>query len=182
MRILLLGGSKSGKSMCAQRLARALAAGAPLYYWATMEPTDEEDRARIARHRRERDGWGFLTVECGRALCTALPSVQPEGTILFDSVTACLALQMFTGAGMDASAAQRVAQEILAVSAHGANFVCVCDEIWRDGVVYAAETEAYRRALAAICRTLAAAFDAVAEVTAGRIHLWKGELPDEAMD
>ena len=40
MRILLLGGSKSGKSGLAQRLARDLSEGNSLYYWATMEPTD----------------------------------------------------------------------------------------------------------------------------------------------
>lgn len=49
MRILILGGSKSGKSMLAQRLARGIAAGKKLYYWATMEPTDSEDDARVAR-------------------------------------------------------------------------------------------------------------------------------------
>ena len=49
MRILLIGGSKSGKSTMGQRLTRAFAAGAPMYYWATMEPTDDEDLARIAR-------------------------------------------------------------------------------------------------------------------------------------
>ena len=50
MRILLIGGSKSGKSTMGQRLTRAFAAGAPMYYWATMEPSDEEVLARIARH------------------------------------------------------------------------------------------------------------------------------------
>ena len=39
-----------------------------MIYWATMEPVDGEDRARIARHLDERAGWGFSTVECGRAL------------------------------------------------------------------------------------------------------------------
>ena len=68
MKILLVGGSKSGKSGLAQRLCVRLAAGAPMIYWATMEPVDGEDRARIARHLDERAGWGFSTVECGRAL------------------------------------------------------------------------------------------------------------------
>ena len=45
MRILLLGGSKSGKSMMGQHMARRLSAGAPMYYWATLEPRDGEDRA-----------------------------------------------------------------------------------------------------------------------------------------
>ena len=44
MRILLLGGSKSGKSMMGQHMARRLSAGAPMYYWATLEPRDGEDR------------------------------------------------------------------------------------------------------------------------------------------
>ena len=71
MRILLLGGSKSGKSGLAQRLARDLSEGNSLYYWATMEPTDEEDRARIRRHLADRAGWGFQTVGgTFRARCT----------------------------------------------------------------------------------------------------------------
>ena len=45
MNILLIGGSKSGKSLLAQEVTHRLAAGGPLYYWATMEPADGEDRA-----------------------------------------------------------------------------------------------------------------------------------------
>lgn len=63
MRILLLGGSKSGKSMMGQHMARRLSAGAPMYYWATLEPRDGEDRAIVRRHLAERDGWGFETIE-----------------------------------------------------------------------------------------------------------------------
>ena len=59
MRILLLGGSKSGKSMMGQPMARRPSAGAPMYYWATLEPRDGEDRAIVRRHLAERDGWGF---------------------------------------------------------------------------------------------------------------------------
>ena len=62
MRYFLSGGSKSGKSMLGQRLARDMAAGGPLYYIATMIPRDEEDQARIRRHLQERAGWGFTTV------------------------------------------------------------------------------------------------------------------------
>ena len=97
MRILLLGGSKSGKSMMGQHMARRLSAGAPMYYWATLEPRDGEDRAIVRRHLAERDGWGFETIEQGRQLPQALKWVSPAGTVLFDSVTACLACQMFSG-------------------------------------------------------------------------------------
>lgn len=68
MRLLFIGGCKSGKSSTAQRMARALACGKPMYYWATMEPHDGEDLARIRRHIADRDGWGFTTIERARDL------------------------------------------------------------------------------------------------------------------
>lgn len=176
MKILLVGGSKSGKSLHAQHLALALSGGAPRYYWATMEPTDGEDLARIERHRRERAGWGFATVERARALPAALPGLSAQGTVLFDSVTACLAAEMFPPEGApDAGAAQRTAAEILAASEHFANFVCVCDAVWSDGAVYDEWTERYRRGLAMVCRALARQFDVVAEITAGLPVIWKGK-------
>ena len=181
MRILLLGGSKSGKSMTAQRLAHALADGAPMYYWATMEPTDDEDSARIERHRREREGWGFRTVERGRDLTAALPSLDGRGTVLFDSVTACLAAEMFSAPQPDPRAAERTARELLTVSGAFAHFICVCDSVWSDGATYDEWTECYRRGLALICRALVQEFDAVAEITAGLSVLRKGRMPIEAL-
>ena len=54
------------------RSAIAKAAGAPLYYIATMIPHDHEDDARILRHRKERENWGFETIECGRDIQNVL--------------------------------------------------------------------------------------------------------------
>lgn len=79
MRILLLGGSKSGKSMMGQHMARRLSAGAPMYYWATLEPRDGEDRAIVRRHLAERDGWGFETIEQGRAAAGGTGAGVPGG-------------------------------------------------------------------------------------------------------
>ena len=112
MRILLLGGSKSGKSMLGQRLARQLADGGPMIYWATLEPRDGEDRAIVRRHLAEREGWGFQTLERGRELPRGLAAVPPESAVLFDSVTACLACQMFSGPSPDAAAPERTAEEL----------------------------------------------------------------------
>ena len=85
---------------------------------------------------------------------------------------------MFSGPQPDAAAAARTARELLTVSRHPRHFVCVCDELWRDGVTYEPWTEHYRRGLAEISRALAAEFDAVAELAAGCVRVWKGELPD----
>ena len=146
MRLLFIGGCKSGKSSTAQRIAKRLGENAPLYYWATMEPHDDEDLARIRRHIADRDGWGFTTVERARDLTAGLAAIDPAGTVLFDSVTACLAAQMFDGGDMDMED-------------------------------YDPWTAAYVGGLAHICRTLAAEFDVVCEMTMGLPHVWKGELP-----
>ena len=174
MRILLLGGSKSGKSHLAQALCRKLAEGGPMIYWATMEPVDGEDRERIRRHVEDRAGWGFTTLERGRDLRLVAEEVK-DATVLLDSVTAALGNEMFTADGVDADAAARLAGDLLYISRRCRHFVCVCDEIWRDGCIFDETTEAYRRCLAEICRTLATEFDAVYEVTAGLVHVWKGE-------
>ena len=65
MKILISGGAKNGKSMYAQKIAKAMSVeyDVPLYYVATMEPTDEEDENRIKRHVQDRVGWGFTTIE-----------------------------------------------------------------------------------------------------------------------
>ena len=115
MRLLFIGGCKSGKSSTAQRIAKLLGENAPLYYWATMEPHDDEDLARIRRHIADRDGWGFTTVERARDLTAGLAAIDPAGTVLFDSVTACLAAQMFDGGDMDMDAPRQVAAQIAAI-------------------------------------------------------------------
>ena len=100
MRILLIGGGKSGKSTMAQRLAAALSGDAPRYYWATMTPHDDEDLARIRRHVADRAGMDFITVERSFDLPAALPALDRHGTVLFDSVTACLSEQMASRTGV----------------------------------------------------------------------------------
>ena len=78
MRVFISGGCKNGKSMLAQRIA--VKQGAPLYYIATMIPYDDEDRARIRRHLKEREGWGFETIECGRNILSALDGLPHPST------------------------------------------------------------------------------------------------------
>lgn len=174
MRILLLGGSKSGKSSLAQSIIKRLAKG-PLIYLATMEPTDKEDDERIKRHIEDRAGMGFLTLERGRDIAS-LP-IPEDASVLLDSVTALLANEMF-GEGFAPEAHKKVSHEILAVSRSCANIVCVADEIFRDGNEFDAATEAYRRGLALVCRALAEEFDAAAEVSCGIPKLFKGVLPE----
>lgn len=177
MHTFISGGCKNGKSWYAQRVAQA--AGQPLYYVATMISTGEEDDARIARHIRERDGWGFETLECGLNILSCLDEADPSGSFLLDSVTALLANEMFKPDGFDADAAERVAAELETFARRTKHVVFVSDYIYGDAQLFDEWTEQYRRGLALIDRRLAACCDNVLEVSAGNVICHKGVKPLE---
>lgn len=178
MKIFISGGCKNGKSTFAQTLAKALSTdGGPLYYVATMEPHDEEDNARIMRHLREREGWGFETVEQPVDLCAILERTDKRGTYLFDSVTALVANEMFSSDGtIDSGAGERVSADIERFLESVGNSVLVSDYIYSDAELYDETVEGYRRALAICDRTAAKCCDMVFEVTVAQVICHKGEL------
>ena len=175
MHTFISGGCKNGKSYYAQRIAQA--AGKPLYYVATMISTGAEDDARIARHIRDREGWGFETIECGKSILDCLKLADSEGAFLLDSVTALLANEMFDPSGFDAHAAQRVADELVEFVRRTKHAVIVSDYLYGDAQLFDDWTEAYRRGLAYIDRRLAACCDNVLEVSAGNVICHKGVKP-----
>lgn len=179
MTIFLSGGAKNGKSTLAQELAVKLSGAGKRYYVATMIPVDEEDRARIRRHIADRDGLGFETIECSANMLSCLSEADAEGTFLVDSATALLQNAMFPPEKnweLDMDGANRCADELIAFVKAVKNAVVVSDYIYSDAQRYDEATEAYRKCLASIDRRLAAACDAVAEVTAGNPKLYKGAL------
>jgi adenosylcobinamide kinase / adenosylcobinamide-phosphate guanylyltransferase len=84
--ILVLGGTRSGKSRLAETLAGARP---PVTYvaTATVDPDDAELAARVARHRAGRpEGWA--TLEVPRDLPGLLPAVVArDGAVVIDCVT-----------------------------------------------------------------------------------------------
>lgn len=174
MNIFISGGCKNGKSYYAQHLAKRQAEGGrPLYYLATMEPVDEEDQARILRHRREREGWGFTTLERGCDIGSL--DADFSGSFLLDSVTALLSNEMFRSDGsteliIDPTAYLRVAEELVTLAEKSGNVIFVSDYIYSDAVQYDELTELYRKGLAWIDRALAQKCDVVVEVAYGHIQ------------
>ena len=67
MIVLVTGGSGCGKSTWAEKLI-ASAPGGNRFYIATMQARDGESVRRVERHRAQRAGLGFATVECGKDL------------------------------------------------------------------------------------------------------------------
>ena len=88
---LFTGGSGSGKSEMAEAFACRRAEGGKLYYFATMRVWGEEGRARVEKHRRQREGKGFETIECP----DRLPRGIAGGVILLECLSNRLANAMF---------------------------------------------------------------------------------------
>lgn len=183
MKIFVSGGAKNGKSSFAQNKAAELARdGRPLYYVATMIPTDEEDRARIRRHVEDRDGMGFTTLERPRDIAGLLegrdgaPAADPAGVFLLDSVTALLANEMFRDGAYDPEAGEKVAADLARFCALAEHAVFVSDYIYSEARRFDDFTENYRRSLALVDRRLALLCDAVCEVCYGNVICRKGTI------
>ena len=134
---LFTGGSGSGKSEMAESYACRLASNKkPLYYFATMRVWGEEGRARVEKHRRQREGKGFATVECP----SRLPLGIAGGVILLECLSNRLANAMFGDNEPDS--VELILSELSALAEKN-DLVVVTNEIFSDGAKYDAETAQY---------------------------------------
>jgi adenosylcobinamide kinase / adenosylcobinamide-phosphate guanylyltransferase len=165
-RVLVLGGSRSGKSAFAESL---VAGSADVTYLATSPaaPDDAEWAARVAAHRARRPA-DWTTLET-----TAPSDLLRRGTILVDSVTTWVAALMDeTGVWTDEPGApQRLAGRCDALvnswAMTSAHIVAVSDEV---GLGVVPETRAgrlFRDTLGEVNQRLAGTADQVWFVVAG---------------
>lgn len=82
---LVTGGGRSGKSTHALRLAEECPA--PRVFIATATPVDTEMRERIRRHREERSGKGWRTIEEPVDLEGALRKARGSGVVVVDCLS-----------------------------------------------------------------------------------------------
>lgn len=83
--ILVTGGARSGKSDFALQLAQSLPA--PRCFIATCPVVDSEMDERIARHREEREGTEWQTVEEQTDIGAVLRAHQDDPVCLIDCLT-----------------------------------------------------------------------------------------------
>jgi adenosylcobinamide kinase/adenosylcobinamide-phosphate guanylyltransferase len=157
----VLGGSRSGKSEVAERLA--LAGGGRVRYLATgwADPGDDDMAERIARHRAGRSD-RFDTVEAGADLAAAL-TAEPDAPVLVDALGTWVARHQDFVAPID--------QLVAALSARTAPTVVVSDEV---GLGVHPETPVgrqFRDALGTVNQRVAAVASVSYLVVAGRAIL-----------
>ena len=176
--ILVTGGSGSGKSEFAEDIAVQF--GFPLYYIATMHVADAESEDRVRRHRMQREGKGFQTVECPVKL-EEMQFEKEGATVLLEDLSNLLANEMYlpegrmkmeTGGALSNRLKDVILNPIFKLAEEVGHLVIVSNEVFSDGIEYDAETMRYIRLLATLNRELAKAADGVVEVVCG-IPLWR---------
>ena len=147
----------------------------PLYYIATMVPTNEEDDDRIARHQQNRAGSGFTTIEITRDVDLLIGRLESQSVILLDSLTALLLNEMLGDGGkIRYQTPAKIAADLVRLADHFDNIILVSDYIYSDAALYDELTSAYRHALALLDRTAASFSDVVVEACFGNYIAHKG--------
>jgi adenosylcobinamide kinase/adenosylcobinamide-phosphate guanylyltransferase len=127
--VVVLGGTRSGKSRFGRDRAAALAAGGPVAYVATALPGDPELDERIRRHRGDRPA-AWQTIEAGLELASAIRGVTPGTTILLDGLTLWASLALADDpARVDDVLDGAFADVVAAIAAHEGPVVVVSDEV-----------------------------------------------------
>ena len=176
MIVLVVGGAKSGKSMFAQNLSKSLNESlknpisgqldgeierevGKLYYVATMNPYDLEDLKRIENHLREREGYGFNTIE-----------------ETLNSITSLVTNYMFRGKEFYKDVSDDILSGILEIINNSKNVVIVSDYLFSDSIQYDCYTENFRKEIGVVNRKLAKIADTVVECSYGNIIYHKGKV------
>ena len=187
MIVLVVGGAKSGKSMFAQNLSKSLNESlknpisgqldgeierevGKLYYVATMNPYDLEDLKRIENHLREREGYGFNTIEETLNMSKVSSLIKEEDTVLIDSITSLVTNYMFRGKEFYKDVSDDILSGILEI------INIVSDYLFSDSIQYDCYTENFRKEIGVVNRKLAKIADTVVECSYGNIIYHKGKV------
>ena len=96
MMYLIIGGSGSGKSAYAEELLFSLPDAGKKYYIATMQVYDEESRRRVQKHRKQREGKRFYTIEQPVHVSGALTQMDAgKKSAMLECVSNLVANEMF---------------------------------------------------------------------------------------
>lgn len=104
MMILISGKNGSGKSAYAEKLAATM--DLPKYYIATMVSQNGENEERIEKHRRQREGMNYHTIE--EPCFVSQAEVPAESLVLLEDVSNLLANMLFMKKGTKEDALQEI--------------------------------------------------------------------------
>ena len=93
--VLIAGSNGSGKSVFAEQLVSRTTG--ERFYIATMQSQGDFNRQRIEKHRRQREGLGFVTIESPYTVGDV--PVNPDSVVLLEDASNLLANSIFEKGG-----------------------------------------------------------------------------------
>lgn len=168
MLTLVIGGAASGKSEFAEGLVLASPCEKRIYI-ATMQPMDDECRARIERHRLMRAEKRFETLERYTGLAGA--QVPSGSVVLLECMSNLCANEMFGAGGSGKNAEGEILRGVKSLASRCGELIVVSNEVFSGGSGYGADTLEYMHLLGNVNRGIAAMADRVCEVVCG-IPVW----------
>jgi adenosylcobinamide kinase/adenosylcobinamide-phosphate guanylyltransferase len=165
--ILVLGGTRSGKSRFALELTTSLAGDGAATFLATAWRGDPEMERRITRHQQARPGH-WPTIEVGADLAGAVGRATRNAPVLIEGLT----LWLSTVAGDDLGDPDPildgpVALALEAIERHQGPVVVVSDEIGLGMVPMHAGSRTFRDLVGLVHQRFSASADTVHLVVAG---------------
>ncbi len=180
---LVIGTSDSGKSALAEELAVGTEDGHKVYL-ATMKICDEAGKKRVERHRAQRAGKGFETIEMEYDICTVLESIdEPQDTtILLECVSNLVGNEMYDNPHrkMDLpkeadlfademlfrikELAEEIASDVKVLADAVSNIVMVTNEYEKEAEAYDDETRLYVQLLSIVNEKISTFSDKVIKV------------------
>lgn len=168
--ILITGGARSGKSSYA--LARGEEIVGSRCFLATCPVVDEEMAERIRRHRLEREGRGWHSIEEEVDLAGQLGKAGDFGLVLIDCLTLWVNNLLFRAEKSDTvfveqDMARECADLLTAVGRHPGTIICVTNEVGLGIVPDNPLARHYRDLVGACNRLLATAAEEAILVSCG---------------
>ena len=174
---LILGGARSGKS----RLAQELAAGySPVAFVATAQPSDDEMRRKIERHKADRPA-EWSTIEEPLRLESVLQDQGSTHSLLLIDCLTLYTANLMTAERNDPEAVLRRASLFCeALKSVGTSVVLVSNEVGGGIVPMHPAGRMFRDLLGEINQRVAAVADNVLVMVAGLPLVVKGHLEAQA--
>lgn len=172
--IMVIGQASSGKSMYAETLAIDIANKnkCEKLYLATMENETAAAKARIEKHRKMREGKGFLTIEEMYNIRAHEPSVEGK-LVLLECMSNLCANVLYKKYGDVIVTDENIEEmsncifdDVGALANNAKELIIVSADVFSDGIKYDDWTEGYLKLLANVNKKIAHKCDGVYEVVA----------------
>ena len=166
----ILGTQNSGKSELAERLSME-SGDRRRYYLATMKICDEAGRLRVEKHRQQREGKGFVTIEREYDMRRVPEEIEEpqEVTLLLECVSNLVGNEMHENPyrGERERIADRIAEDIRFLAGRVHNIIIVSNEYAGDAEGYDEETREYVRLLNLVNERIRSFSDKVIDMRKG---------------